>query len=249
MADQFFQREAERFAYDIKNHVTGRVRADAVGALDWLWTCSCCKHHGGEERAERAHAHLSDHKADSTVSVESLPRSVDQLRDIRDRIATTPEGGALVFILALINYTSPDNHDVGTQMCTLAVAEDSVVKSQESGNLNGYVLHRSDVERLNRANAAVAASYVIGTSPENNYALQDGQEISIGFRNQEKHAGSVASGTRKVFVWSTGADTARPIKLKRNIRGIWKVCEFSSLVVGVRAGAVSAGAAAAADAL
>jgi hypothetical protein len=34
-----------------------------------------------------------------------------------------------------------------------------------------------------------------------------------------------------VFVWSTGASSARPITLTKNKNGIWKVKGFSSLVV------------------
>ena len=218
-----------------------RVPNDPRSAFDSLWRCCL------DQQARRARAHMFDHKADRVQSCESLPRTVEQLRALRDQIASTPQGGALVFIIALINYCSPDNRAEGVKMCVLATSEENVVKSDAAGNLNGYVLHRSDVERLNRANAQTANSYVIGTGPETDYGLPAGK-LEIGFRDQNKNAGSDASGKRKVFVWSTGADTARPIALTRNVKGIWKVNEFSSIVTGVRPGA-GAGAGAAADAL
>jgi hypothetical protein len=38
----------------------------------------------------------------------------------------------------------------------------------------------------------------------------------------------------KVFVTSSGADTARPIHLLKNDKGFWKANNWSSLVVGVK---------------
>ena len=39
----------------------------------------------------------------------------------------------------------------------------------------------------------------------------------------------------KVFVVCSGADSPRPIHLKANNRGVWKVTNASSLFVGIRA--------------
>ncbi len=37
-----------------------------------------------------------------------------------------------------------------------------------------------------------------------------------------------------MYLWSTGADTPRPIALERNDKGLWKAFEWSSLEVDVR---------------
>ncbi|MDA3940376.1 MAG: hypothetical protein PF693_13895 [Spirochaetia bacterium] len=39
----------------------------------------------------------------------------------------------------------------------------------------------------------------------------------------------------KLFVACSGASSPRPVRVKRNSSGLWKVDEFSSLVVGVMA--------------
>ena len=38
----------------------------------------------------------------------------------------------------------------------------------------------------------------------------------------------------KVFVWSSGADSPRPLTLIKNNRGLWKATNWSSLTVGIR---------------
>jgi hypothetical protein len=193
----------------------------------WLWRLF------QKERKKKKAAKFTDHVPSSSLDP-ALPRTVQEFLSLRDRIATTPEGGATCFIMALINYANPLNHDEGVSMAILSMAEENVVPSQEPGSYNGYGLHRSDIDRLNRASQKTANSYVAGTSPENDYTIQNPNSCSIGFRAQDKSAGSVAEGTKKVFVWSSGADAARPITMKRNVNGIWKAFEFSSLVVEVR---------------
>jgi hypothetical protein len=97
----------------------------------------------------------------------------------------------------------------------------------------GVGADRDRAARLLAPNTHVARSYVAGAVPGNGYAFDEGA-IVVKFRPQAKMAGSVASGERKVFVWSGGADTARPVTLRCNAKGFWKVAEFSSLTVGVR---------------
>ena len=38
----------------------------------------------------------------------------------------------------------------------------------------------------------------------------------------------------KLFVFSSGADSPRPVTVKKNNRGLWKATSYSSLDVGVR---------------
>ena len=45
----------------------------------------------------------------------------------------------------------------------------------------------------------------------------------------------VGEDTAKMFVWSTGADSPRPVHLVKNNRGVWKAKNWNSLSVGVRA--------------
>jgi len=75
-------------------------------------------------------------------------------------------------------------------------------------------------------------SYFVGTSPENDYRIDEGNlQLDI---TTNPYSGDPSSGKFKVFVRSSGADSARPVQLQRNNKGIWKVKEFTSLIVGIR---------------
>eukprot|EP00890_Picochlorum_soloecismus_P002838 jgi/Picsp_1/3555/NSC_06393-R1_conserved domain protein len=168
----------------------------------------------------------------------SLPRTVEEFLSIRDQMAASPQGGAVCFILALINYADPDPaiHAEGVAMMIISMCEENIVSAHEGApeSYKGYVLHRSDAERLARVTDYLARSYVTGATPDNQYSINDPSSISIAFRHQTEYTGSEADGSKKVFIWSNGADTARPVSLKRNAKGFWKVNEFSSITVGIR---------------
>ena len=122
-------------------------------------------------------------------------------------------------------------------MLVLSIYEDNLVNGT---TYKSFALMRADLERLYRVrhpNDYIARSYVAGTSPHTGYflPLDTTNSIVVIFRPQDKLVGSIESGEYKVFIWSTGADTARPIQLKRNAKGLWKVNEFSSLTVGIQA--------------
>lgn len=77
-------------------------------------------------------------------------------------------------------------------------------------------------------------SYVKGTSPENQYKVDDVSAIEIETYYQDGEAPTETSTSLRMFVRSSGADTARPLSMEKDDRGEWRVSEFSSLCVGVR---------------
>lgn len=166
-----------------------------------------------------------------------LPSTVDDFLQVRDALAHSPQGGAFCFILALIQYASPDPnvHQEGVRMMVLSVLEENLIPDNGEGyGYKGYALHRSDIDRLARVSEYLARSYVHGTNNENHYTIPDLRNIKMKFRAQADFTGSVMEGRKKVFVWSSGADTARPMSLVKNAKGIWKVNEFSSVTVEIR---------------
>lgn len=201
----------------------------AKKALKWLWKLF------KKQKAKRDQSKLFDHKPSSSLAP-PIPRTVEEFLSLRDRIAQTPEGGATCFIMALIRYADPDPsiHSEGVSMMILSIAEDNVIQSTGEDSYNGYGLHRSDIDRLARVTPQIANSYIAGATPENDYTISNPNCASVGFRDQDKYSGNAAEGTKKVFIWSGGAATARPLTLKRNVNGIWKAFEFSSLVVEVQ---------------
>ncbi|MCE5219180.1 hypothetical protein LLH03_19365 [bacterium] len=87
---------------------------------------------------------------------------------------------------------------------------------------------------LEPSKAYIWRSYVKGATPENGYNVPDVQNFEIETYYQPNEAPTPTSTLIRMFVRSSGADTARPLKLSKDSRGQWRVSEYSSLCVGVR---------------
>ncbi len=165
-----------------------------------------------------------------TVEVPGLPGTVEDLVVLRDRIATTPEGGAAILVLAFIAYAQ--DVALGTRFLTVALDQRELTDGPNGykGKQPGKAVLQNARDRIGRA-PWIARSYVQGTGAANAYALPAGPWRLSG----REQPGDVAGDRAKTFVRSTGADTPRPVHLKRNERGHWKATNWSSLEVGVRA--------------
>lgn len=161
----------------------------------------------------------------SSYSVDlPMPENLDEFIENQETAATTPQGGALIFIQALIEYSK--GTELGEEFMTHAIFEDDLVRGD---------LSRADRYRLARVHEFMARAYVDGTSPDTCYRIPDKDEIRLRFRDQTKYVGSIASGRYKVFVLSGDEElSARPMTLKRNDDGIWKVVEFSSMTLPLK---------------
>lgn len=87
---------------------------------------------------------------------------------------------------------------------------------------------------VNAEKSYIWRSYVKGTSPANKYEVPDPTNFEIETRIQDIDQPTPESTSVRIFVHSSGADSDRPIKLKKDSRGQWRVYEYSSLCVGVR---------------
>lgn len=77
-----------------------------------------------------------------------------------------------------------------------------------------------------------ARSYFAGTSADNQYALPSTLTVNAD-STSNPHNGNTDTQA-KVFVTSTGADSARPLHVGKNDKGIWKANNWSSLLMGVK---------------
>lgn len=75
-----------------------------------------------------------------------------------------------------------------------------------------------------------------GTRFEDGYVLPAGDLV---VRVKQQRDSLQSADKAKMFVYSTGADTPRPVALTRNDKGLWKGVEWSSLEVGIRASATN----------
>jgi hypothetical protein len=159
-----------------------------------------------------------------SVTVDKIPATADELVALRDRIAKTPEGGAVVFILAMQMYA--EKSDIGLQAFTIALDMDELA----SGDVyKGYAPKRLWDEKWQQIAKYpfLGRIYAKGTKAEDSYALPFGP---VAFSVTEVR--SQYDGTAKVFVATTSGNMPRPLYLKKNDKGLWKVIDASSVFVG-----------------
>jgi hypothetical protein len=173
--------------------------------------------------------------ADQTFSstLDSMPSNISEFEALRDKLATTPEGGVLVLIAALKMYN--ENPGEGIKAMIVAVDQGLLSKSDGKDNYKGYALGSATVSLVKSQLGNypyVINSYLPGATPGNNYVpgpLPYKFELTAN-----QYSGDAAKGQIKLFIKSSGADSPRPVTLKKNSKGIWKAYEFSSIVVGIR---------------
>lgn len=166
------------------------------------------------------------------IQIDALPKSIDEFVALRSQIADTPEGGAAMMVVALL--ACAEDEQLGQQCLTVAVDRGRLQEGPKG--YKGWQLRNTDLQRIQRqlsGRAYLPKSYIQGATPGNGYQLSD-PPYTLNFSGNP-YSGDASTGTYKTFVASSGADSPRPVTLKRNDKGIWKASEWSSLIVGVRA--------------
>ena len=164
----------------------------------------------------------------SVVTIDHLPQTTDEFVELRNKVATTPEGGAALFVVALLVLT--DDSELGEQLITIALDRNNLQASGQG--YQGFRPHGSQQYHLKRVKERphLPLSYVAGTKAADGYKAALPYQFSFSTNRFSKQA----EDRVKIFIASSGADTPRPLTMKRNDKGIWKVLEWSSLSVGVR---------------
>ncbi len=166
------------------------------------------------------------------VQIKRRPQSIDDFVALRGEIATTPQGGAAMMVIALLVFAQ--DQDLGRQCLT--VAADRGRLQQGDQGYKGWQLSRRDLQRIQRQiqrQEYLPRSYIHDAAPENGYTIPTPPWTIECSDNP--YSGDLASGAYKVFVACSGASTPRPVTLKRNDKGFWKASEWSSLIVGIQA--------------
>lgn len=164
-----------------------------------------------------------------TISIPNMPTSTDEFIQLRNKMASTPEGGAAIFLLAAIKYTK--DPVIGRHWVIIATDPYWLSASQSDQAYKGFDLGNSANFSLQQTNSKkyIPHSYVKGANVSNGYDLGN-----LPYRITIERSVDGGDGTVKVFVVTSGADTARPITMKKNDAGMWKGFEYSSIFVGVK---------------
>lgn len=131
-----------------------------------------------------------------------------------------PEDIPKMFLDAIHGYFDPSKKERSAAIIGILINAPSW--ETQAGSLSFFRMKLADMQYIFR-------SYAKGSSPENNYQM-DSNNYEIEITKSE----IVDANTQKIFIKSSGADSPRPITLKKDKSGLWTVYEFSSLYVDVR---------------
>jgi hypothetical protein len=166
------------------------------------------------------------------VKVKMMPATLEEFRALRDSVACTPEGGAALFVLAMNAYVR--DRAFGEACLTMMLANDPLlVEKAEPGSWKGFRPSEGSaflLEHMLRYEG-IARSYVYGTKIDDDYSLPSPPWTIRISRNKYS---AYENGDIKVFIFSMGAPSRRPIDMRKNDQGIWKVSDFESLPLPVR---------------
>lgn len=164
------------------------------------------------------------------ISIEEIPTDLDQFLELRDEIAQTPQGGAAMFVVSMLLYEQ--DPELGMKAFTISLDRQKLYK--DNNGYKGYMPDRTfqnNVKSYFAPRMYIGRSYILGTSPEKGYRLAESphnMQFSTNIHSEQP------DGSMRVFIKSSGADSPRPVTLKKNNRGIWKVSNYSSLFMGMR---------------
>ncbi len=148
--------------------------------------------------------------------ISKLPVNPEDFTTLLPEMEKTPEGAAAACVLAL--YLTALDNSLAKQLLRAMnpeVSHSTIQLAQSQLKSKPYLIR----------------SYFSGTTNQNGYAMPEKLEIEF---TTNKYSGSEDSGKIKFFTACSGADSPRPLTVKKGLDGTWYAHEWSSLVVGIR---------------
>jgi len=153
----------------------------------------------------------------SEITLNSLPKTLDELKAMPQAALTVPEEVAALTVAALALY--PENP---------AETEKMLDFLRGPRPLNG--IDKQFIRDRFRGKEYLMRSYLVGSTPENNYTPTEPYTIVV----ESNHVSGEEQGYMKLFIPCGGADDPRPIKMRqRGSDGKWFLWE-QYLLTGVR---------------
>lgn len=158
-----------------------------------------------------------------TFTFPALPESLAQMQSLPEASLDTPFKTAALTVCALCAYAA--DKQTGTDMLNWL---------RGPRPMNG-----SDISFLNDrfrdGKTYIPFSYFAGAAPDNNYTPAEPYTVTV----ESTHVSdSVGEGYFKVFIPCGGADSPRPVTLRRKGES-WYLWEYSSLLSGIRTPAMA----------
>lgn len=166
-----------------------------------------------------------------SVEIPTIPETIDEFVELRDEIAVTPEGGAAMFILALMVYS--EDYDTGLLCITASLVNDSsLLRNVVPYGYKGMepISELQDRFTVLQRKPWIADSYAAEALPENNYELEAPFKIKFYITDQ-----AVDGNINKVSLsaLNNGDEDFRDTVVEVNANNIWKVWGWENLILDV----------------
>ncbi len=150
-----------------------------------------------------------------TVEIPSIPKTAEEFIALRDKIATTPEGGVVMYLLAAHLYGT--DHKLGLQAFTVALDTKNLMKGD--GGVKGWIPNRSFSMKLKYLDEMpwAGATYVSGTDVKDTYKLP---ALPWKYEILRNAYSEQSGGALRLLAKTSGADMPRPYTVRKNDQGI-----------------------------
>jgi hypothetical protein len=148
--------------------------------------------------------------------VKELPLSKEAFSALLPALQNSPEGAAAACIFAL-------NILAGNSSAGI----DALKEMNPDVTFSTLQLAGSQL----KSKPYMIRSYFTGTAASDGYSLPENLEIDFV---TNRYSGTPDQGRVKLFVACTGADSPRPVTVRKRNDGSWYAYEWSSLVVGIK---------------
>lgn len=171
----------------------------------------------------------SETQSASIVSINRIPHTLAKFLELRNQIATKPQGAAVMMLVAMRIY---QQYPIEGMKCLTAASTNPLVvpATNNPGAYEGYVMGNiSELKLKLKELSYLPFVYYQGASPSNSYTPVSPPYITEMLVNQYSYMESTDGSTRiKVFVKTLGADSPRPVTV-RKIGDYYRITEYSSL--------------------
>ena len=150
-----------------------------------------------------------------------LPSNYAEFRERCQSACQSPYGAAKMFFDAVFCYMEPSTRSEGTKMLRFVMHEKQGWERSPNFSLFAQRMRDTKYQHIFR-------SFAEGTSPENDYSMDpNSYQLMMGELVE-------STGYMRLFLYSSGADSPRPIWVKQFDDGLWYVINVVSTYAGVR---------------
>ena len=150
-----------------------------------------------------------------------LPANYAEFRDRCQTACQSPYGAAKMYFDAVFCYMDSRTRSEGSKMLRFIMHEKQ--GWERSPNFSMFAQRMRDPKQQH-----IFRSFAEGTSPENDYSMDpNNYQLMMGELVED-------AGYLRLFLYSSGADSPRPIWVKQFDDGLWYIINVVSTYAGVR---------------